>query len=276
MLRYHDKQLLPLRLSTGKTFRSILDLLLLSDGEKYHFVLIIDLLKLVSKISGKEYRDRNFLCRKCFHVSASEESFPNDSVQIRMPEPGKNKLVFDNYAAIWFSPFVVYLDLESLIKPVSTVKNRPETSSTSIFEQHQPCSYCIMVIERNNPTPIHFDIYTGPGCMERLLAKLEKLARFFYNQKRKFLLFYGVAPSKKAYNCCWICNNELVNDAEKVLNHCHFIGSFIGYAHNECNLKRRNINFTPIVAHNMMNYDMHHIVKALHSASGYKNLHYSY
>ena len=181
MLRYHDKQLLPLRLSTGKTFPFILDLLLLSDGEKYHYVLITDLLKLVSKISGKEYLDRNFLCRKCFHVSASEKSFQNyqktcydnDAVEIRMPEPGKNKIVFDSYAARWFSPFVVYLDLESLIVPVSTVKNRPEISSTSIIEQHQPCSYCIMVIERNNPTPIHFDIYTGPDCMKRLLAKLE-------------------------------------------------------------------------------------------------------
>ena len=103
--------------------------------------------------------------------------------------------------------------------------------------------------------------------MERLLAKLEKLARFFYNQKRKFPIFNGVAPSKKAYNCCWICNNEFVNDAEKVIDHCHFTGSFIGFAHSECNLKRRTINFTPIVAHNMMKYDMHHIVKALHSAS---------
>ena len=184
-----------------------------------------------------------------------------------MPEQGKNKLVFNNYAARWFSPFVVYLDLESLITPVSTVKDKPEIFSTSIIEQHQPCSYCIMVIERNNPTPIHFDTYTGPDCMERLLAKLEKLARFFYNQKRKVPIFNGVAPSKKAYNCCWICNNEFVNDAEKVLDHCHFTGIFIGYAHNECNLKRRTINFTPIVAHNMMDYDMHHIVKALHSAS---------
>ena len=175
--------------------------------------------------------------------------------------------MFDNYAARWFSPFVVYLDLESLIIRVSTVKNQPEISSTSIIEQHQPCSYCIMVIERNSPTPIHFDIYTEPDCMERLLSKLEKLARFFYNQKRKFPIFNGVAPSKKAYNCCLICNNEFVNDAEKVLDHCHFTGIFIGYAHNECNLKRRTINFTQIVAHNMMNYGMHHVVKALHSAS---------
>ena len=184
-----------------------------------------------------------------------------------MPEPVKNKIVFDNYAARWFSPFVVYLDLESLIVPVFTVKIRAETSSTSIIEQHQPCSYFIMVIERNNPTPIHFDVYTGPDCMERLLAKLEKLARFFYNQKRKFPILNGVAPSKKAYYCCWVCNNEFFNDFEKVIDHCHFTGSFIGYAHNECNLKRRTINFTPIFVHNVMNSGKHRIVKAFHSAS---------
>ena len=162
---------------------------------------------------------------------------------------------------------MIYLDLESLIIPISTAKNNPSISGTVAIEKHEPCSYCLIVIERENPEPVHFDIYTGPDCMTRLLTKLEKLARFFYYQKRKFPDFIGSAPPKKDFSCCWICNVAFESDTEKVLDHCHSTGKFFGYAHNECNLKRRTISYTPIIAHNMMNYDLHHIVKAIHTAS---------
>ena len=81
---------------------------------------------------------------------------------------------------------MISLDLESLIVPVATVKNHPNVSSTHALEKHLQCSYCLMVIERGNPEPIHFDNYTGPDCMERFLSKIEKLAKFFYHQMRKY------------------------------------------------------------------------------------------
>ena len=124
-----------------------------------------------------------------------------------------------------------------------------------------------MVIERGNPEPIHFDIYTGPDCMERFLSKIEKLAKFFYHQKRKYPIFIGKPPSKTFHTFCWICDVPFETDDEKVLDHCHFGGQFLSYAHNECNLKRRTLDYTPVIAHNMMNYELHHIVKTLHSAT---------
>ena len=266
---------MPLRLSAGKNYPFLLDLLLLSNGETYHYVLTINLHKLISKISGKECRERSYLCRNYFHICSSTEYFnthqqkclEQDSLQITMPSLTKNKVTFKNFAARWFSPFVVYLDLESLIVPVTTVKNHPNVSSTHALEKHLPCSYCLMVIERGNPEPIHFDIYTGPDCMERFLSKIEKLAKFFYHQKRKYPIFIGKPPSKTFHTCCWICDVPFETDDEKILDHCHFRGQFLGYARNECNLKRRTLDYTPVIAHNMMNYDLHHIVKTLHSAT---------
>ena len=232
-------------------------------------------MKLVAKINGKEYRERNELCRNCFHICSSADvllahqksCLENDSLQITMPDSANNKLKFENYAARWFSPFVVYLDLESLLLPVATAKSNPMTSSTCALEHHLPCSYCLIVVEHNNPEPIHFDIYTGPDFMKRFITKIEKLARFFYHQKRKFPKFIGAAPLQSTFSRCWICDVAFNNDNEKVLDHCHYSGQFIGYAHVECNLKRRTLNFTPVIARNMMNYDLHHIVKSLHTAS---------
>ena len=48
-----------------------------------------------------------------------------------------------------------------------------------------------------------------------------------------------------------------------MLDHCHFIGKFLAWAHAQCNLKHRNLNFTPLFNHSLANYDLHHVVLAL-------------
>ena len=129
----------------------------------------------------------------------------------------------------------------------------------------------MIVVERDNSEPLHFDIYTGPDCMERFVTKIEKLAKYFYQQKWKFPCFLGTAPPRDTWSKCWICNVDFNNDNEKVLDHCHYNGQFIGYAHSACKLNRRtlslHVRYTPVIAHNTMNYDLHHIVKSSHSAS---------
>ena len=186
-------------------------------------------MKLVAKVKRRYHRDRNELCRNYFRVCSSAEllnshqkvCLENDSVQITMPTVDKI-VKFENYAARWFSPFEVYLDLESLVVPAAKVKDKPTISGTLASEQNLPCS-CMMVVERNNPEPLHFDIYTGPDCKERFLKKIEKLAKHFYQQK----CFLGTAPPRDTWSKCWICNFDFNSDTEKVLNHCHFNGQFI-------------------------------------------------
>ena len=68
---------------------------------------------------------------------------------------------------------------------------------------------------------------------------------------------------------CWICEGQFGMNGEdveldKVLDHCHYSGKFLGFAHSECNLKRRSIQFIPVVAHNLSNYDLHHVCLHIH------------
>ena len=96
--RYKQNHLIPLRVSSGKTYPFILDLQLLSNGETYQYFLIIDVRKLVSKITGKEYRERSPLFRNCLHICSSIEHLnthqqyclDKDSLQITMPDTTKN------------------------------------------------------------------------------------------------------------------------------------------------------------------------------------------
>ena len=48
-----------------------------------------------------------------------------------------------------------------------------------------------------------------------------------------------------------------------VLDHCHYTNKFLGWAHNECNVNRKTTKYIPVVAHNLSNYDLHFIIKAL-------------
>ena len=127
-----------------------------------------------------------------------------DSVQITMPTINKNNVKFGNYAARGFSAFVVFLVLESLTVPFPTAKNNPTILSTSTLEQHLPCSYCMIVVERDCPDPLHFDTYTGADCMGRFVTKVEKLAEYFSHHKRKFPCFLGTAPPREMCSNFWI------------------------------------------------------------------------
>ena len=74
--------------------------------------------------------------------------------------------------------------------------------------------------------------------------------------------------SKFNINICHLCNKK-INDIP-VINHCHYSGKMLGYAHNECNLKYKfkkdNINGDYIInmfAHNSQNFDRSFLIKAL-------------
>ena len=157
-------------------------------------------MKLVANVKGREYRDRNELCRNCFHVCSSAElltshqkvCLENDSkLQITMPTGVKN-VKFEIFEARWFSILEVFLDLESLVVPVATVKNNSTFSSTYALEQHFPCSYCMIVVERINTEPLHFEVNTRPECMERFVTKKRETFKTFCIIKRKnFRVFLG-------------------------------------------------------------------------------------
>ena len=62
---------------------------------------------------------------------------------------------------------------------------------------------------------------------------------------------------------CWICEKDSAEN-ERVLDHCHASGKFLGFSHSKYNLKRRTVNYIPIIAHNVSNYDLNFICKHLH------------
>ena len=222
----------------------------------HHYVLITNIKGLIHQYIQKKQRLDNHLCRNCFHISTSIERHErheeichqNTRAIIKMPKAGQQKFEFKNNQARWFAPIVGFFDLESIIEPVigSSSSNTQSSSTTRAPEEHKPCSYALLFVALNETKPFFFDLNCGPNVMIEFVKSLEKIAKSIYDVKQQYKNFSG-EPSipKREATLCWICENELNTSPQDptVLDHCHFTGKFLGWAHSQCNLKRRNPKF---------------------------------
>ena len=161
-----------MRVSIRFTTSLIVELLLLTDGSKYDYVMISDLQKLFEYIRHKMHRFQSENCRKCFHTCGSFEilrrhqelCYQDEDVVITMPKPGKFDHKLKTLTACWYVPRVFYFDLESLLLPVYGPQTDPQKSNTQTIEIHQPCGYALAVIEIGKKELIKFQLKNMTEC----------------------------------------------------------------------------------------------------------------
>ena len=107
-----------------------------------------------------------------------------------------------------------------------------------------------------------------PDAMKKLIRSFESLAKEIYNDKRIDFTFVGQPKfPRETADTCWICEEQFAEDSVMLFDHCHVTNKFLVWTHQDCNVGRRTPNFTPVIAHNLSNYDNHAIVKALTNAN---------
>ena len=163
-----------------------------------------------------------------------------------MPKPGKYDHTFKNLTARWYVPRVIHFDLESLLLPVYGPQIGSQKPSTQTFEIHQTWGYALAVIEFVKKYLLKFELKRGPKVMEELINSLESLARQIYVKKRKHYTFFGITDQERDdASVCWICENDFSDNDQVVLDHCHYDNKLLGWAHNECNVRRKNNKLHP-------------------------------
>ena len=58
------------------------------------------------------------------------------------------------------------------------------------------------------------------------------------------------------------CDEKIINNKDKVKDHCHITGKFRGATHKECNSKLRIPRKLPIIFHNSEGYDRYIILES--------------
>ncbi|XP_070169355.1 uncharacterized protein [Polyergus mexicanus] len=164
-------RVVPLRLTDDKKDRHI-NLLYFDDMTRRdnvtHFAWIKNLPRLVgSQLSGR--RNKSHICDRCMHYFRTSDKLSTHSVDcermnecaIVLPTKDDKWLEFHNYSRKERLPFVVYADLECVLKK----KEERRTSNTSIVQHHEVYSagyYARCALDGVSST---YRAYRGEDCV---------------------------------------------------------------------------------------------------------------
>ena len=251
----------------GGDYNKIINLMIIEDGDKRHYVAIKSLGRLLSKMNSKHNPSQHF-CTNCSQgfsdVGSRDEHYAycrsNQAVRIEMPN--KRPIVeYSNGQHQFKVPFVLYADFESILESIDGPSNNPNYSSTRGVNVHTPSGWCVhskfAYGDLDNPTTQ----YRGSDCVERfcehIISEAKRLHTTFPERPMVPLTKSQLKEYRKATKC-HICFKELGENKER--DHCHYSGLYRGAAHTMCNLCYKIPKYIPVVFHNLAGYDAHLLI----------------
>ena len=274
---YEEKQKFPIYISKEK-YQDHMELLLITEGENKHYVLIKDFNKFMFNQTKHEHR--KYFCMYCLQCFSREDVLTehknncisiNGKQAINMPEKG-DKVYFKYHHKQLPVPFVIYADFEALTEKIQGCQPNNEKSYTEAYQKHTDCGYGYKVVccyddKYSKPVQIHRGENAVHKFMENMLEEVNwcksKMKKHF-NKPLKMTMENEI-DFKKAIKC-HICDQQYTDKDIRVRDHCHITGKFRGSAHQDCNLKLRikpdNIKI-PVIFHNLRGYDSHFIMQQI-------------
>ena len=248
-------------------------LLIISNGENWHYLTIKNLSRLLRGITS--IHDGDFYCLNCFHLHRTKNKLEahkkicenRDYCHVEMPTKDNNTIKYNQGEKSIKLPFAVYADLEYLLEKMSTCYNNPEKSSTTKINKHRPSGYSIFTHCSFDKSKNKLNHYRGEDCMKNFCKDLREHATKIINYEKRYDAINK--KRRKNYNnekVCYICKKEFDTSDKKhhkVRDHCHYAGKYRGAALNICNLRYKIPKEIPIVFHNGSTYDYHFIIKEL-------------
>ena len=279
---YEKGQPFPIHISKEK-FEDQMNLLLITEDEKKHYVLIKDFNAFMYNQTKHKY-----FCMYCLQCFSSERILANHvnncltingAQAINMPKQGENILKFNNFHKQLPVPFVIYADFEAITKKVQGCKQSEEMedkknkrSYMEAYQTHEDCGYGYKVVccyRERYSKPIQ--TYRGENAvykfMEKMLEEVEYCKAVIKKRFNKPLVMTEDDEQHfRTMDGCHICGNKYTDKDVRVRDHCHITGKFRGSAHQECNLKLRtkpdDIKI-PVIFHNLRGYDSHFIMQQI-------------
>lgn len=256
----------------------------------YHFSLIENESKFFSVIyttkNGRTCYSRSVTCSRCIARFSSEEKLKrHEEVCEQGGKPIKpilkfkelsNKLSFEKPWLQYPHLYTGYVDFESLLEKNEKISNRCSDcqrqnntvcthSFTLSLHKHRAINFCLIIVNRYCEV-VYEKIYTGDNASCVFLETLKELEGQIRESCKKNEHMIFTAKDSELFevsNTCHICNFRIHKKADKVRDHCHQTGRFIGAAHTVCNLNRKEKAVMKIFAHNFSGYDSHLIIENL-------------
>ena len=124
-------------------------LLMITGCEKWHYLAEKSLFALLRGITSNNNGD--FYCLNCFRSYITKTRLEkhkvvcenHDYCYIEMPEEHNKILKYNQGEKSMSAPYVIYADLEHLLRKMNTYHNNPEKSSTTKVNKHTPFGYSL-------------------------------------------------------------------------------------------------------------------------------------
>ena len=91
-----------------------------------------------------------------------------------MPSEKDNVLEFNQYMKSDKIPYIIYADIESLIKITDGCANNPESSSTTKIGELIPCGYSMSAIWAFDHIKNKHTLYRGKDCMKTFCTSFKR------------------------------------------------------------------------------------------------------
>ena len=274
---YEAKQPFPIYISKEK-YQEHIELLLITEGENKHYVLIKDFNKFMFNQTKHEHRKHFCMhCLQCFSREDVLTEHKNNCISIngeqaiKMPKKG-DKVYFKNHHKQLSVPFVIYSDFEALTEKVQGCKPNNDKSYTEAYQKHADCGYGYKVVccyDDKYSKPVQ--IYRGENAVYKFTEKMlyevnccKQIMKKHFNKPLK-MTDEDEKDFQKATKC-HICDQQYTDKDIMVRDHCHITGKFRGSAHQDCNLKLQIKPETikiPVIFHNLRGYDSHFIMQEI-------------
>ena len=134
-----------------------------------------------------------------------------------MPGEGENILKYSPGDKSLKPPFIIYADLECLIKKEEFCQNNPENSYAQRKSKHKHSGYSLSLICSFDETKNRHKFYRRKDCIKRFCNDLKEIATEIINYKEKemTLLKDKEINFYKRQKVCHICKEKFCNDKNK-------------------------------------------------------------
>ena len=155
-----------------------------------------------------------------------------DFWNVIMPSDDTKILEFNQNKKSDKAPFIIYADLECIIRKIDGCKNNPQNSTTTKVSEHIPSGFSMSTISSFRSIENKHDVCRGKDCMKRFCEFLREHAMKIINFKKKKikLLTKAQQESYEHGKICYICKEKFeinyLKDKKhrKVTDHYHYTG----------------------------------------------------
>ena len=141
-------------------------------------------------------KNEDFYCLNCFHSYRTLDKLKkhervcddHDYCHVDMPEEGKNILKYSPGDKSLKAPFIIYADLECLLKKEQSCENSPKNSYTQRKAKHKPSGYSLSLICSFDETKNRRKFYRRKDCIKKFCNDLTELATEMIDYKEKEII----------------------------------------------------------------------------------------